>query len=412
MSGLTTVSQRESLAAEFSRRLPTRAISDPQWVPEVVDTVLQAARENHASDVHLVPDAAGLRMAWRLDGVLQEVARFPLEAAPRIIARLKVMAQLLTYRTDVPQEGAIRDGAPEDEVRVSTFPTLFGEKGVIRLFAGARRLTQLADLGFAPSTLEVLRGLLQETGGALLVTGPAGSGKTTTVYACLRELVACYRGCRSLTSIEDPIETVVEGVAQSQVHPASGFDLGTALRSLVRQDPEVILVGEIRDRLVAETVFQAALTGHLILTTFHAGSAAEGVSRLVDMGIEPYQLRSGLLGIVSQRLVRKLCDCSQIGSSSEERLGLPIEQWRVPVGCEECHGTGYRDRLLLSELLVPENSELRRAILAREDSDEIERLAVAGGMQTLWQARCEAIQSGRTTPAEVRRVLGFRGFHP
>jgi hypothetical protein len=224
-----------------------------------------------------------------------------------VVARLKVLAELLTYRTDVPQEGRIRGGPGDVEMRVSTFPTLFGEKAVVRLFAGPGRFLRPEDLGLPPEIRATLGRLLGETSGAILLAGPAGSGKTTTIYACLRELVAASAGTRSLATLEDPIEVAVPGVAQAQVNPAAGFDLGAGLRSLLRQDPEVIAVGEIRDRATAEVAFQAALTGHLVLSTFHAGSAAGVVGRLSDMGIEPYVLRSGVRAIICQRLVRTLC---------------------------------------------------------------------------------------------------------
>ena len=405
---------------------------------EIVDALLSSAQAAGASDVHLIPDSAGSQVCWRIDGVLHEVARIGAEIAPNVVARLKVLAELLTYRTEVPQEGRIRTegGSPGagaaagsrdergietgesseggsrhgvssySEMRLSTFPTLYGEKAVVRLFVGSGAFRELDQLGLPEEIRGGLGDLLLESGGVILVCGPAGSGKTTTIYAALRELVDKSRGERSLVSLEDPIEAVVSGVAQSQVNPAAGFDYETGLKSLMRQDPEVILVGEIRDRLTAETVFQAALTGHLVLTTFHAGSAAGAVCRLSDMGIEPYLLRTGVLGIVAQRLVRKLCECSVEESSKEDRMGLDVKSCRVPVGCEKCRGTGYSGRLLLAEFLRPEG-DLGRAILSRSDADELESLAVESGMKTRWTNACEAVEAGLTSPAEVRRVFGF-----
>ena len=216
-------------------------------------------------------------------------------------------------------------------MRLSTFPTLYGEKAVVRLFAGAGRFLRLDDLGLPDEVREALGALLAETSGAIVLSGPAGSGKTTTIYACLRELVAATAGRRSLATLEDPIEVAVPGVTQSQVNLAAGFTLETGLRSLLRQDPEVIVVGEIRDRPTAETAFQASLTGHLVLTTFHAGSAAGALGRLADMGIEPYLLRSGVLAVVSQRLLRRLCpDCRRETSDPAARLGLPVRPGVCP----------------------------------------------------------------------------------
>lgn len=380
---------------------------DPQYAVQAVDRILAAGRRHGASDLHLQPTADGLELRLRLDGVLQPAGRVPAAVAGNVTSRLKVLAELLTYRTDVPQEGRIRRPQDDVEMRVSSFPTLFGERTVVRFFAGAQRYQQLDDLGLPDGVLASLRQLLGETSGAVLVTGPAGSGKTTTVYACLRELAASGGARRSLVSLEDPIEVAVPGVAQSQVNPAAGFDLATGLRFLMRQDPEVIMVGEIRDRPTAEAAFQASLTGHLLLSTFHAGSAAEAISRLSDLGIEPYLLRSGVLAILCQRLARRLCPCAQTTSDPDARLGLPVEEVRVPVGCDACGGTGYRGRLLLVEMLTPERTELGRAILSRSDTAALERLAVECGMVTRWQRAYEAVRAGLTSAQEVRRVLGF-----
>jgi type II secretory ATPase GspE/PulE/Tfp pilus assembly ATPase PilB-like protein len=327
--------------------------------------------------------------------------------ASNVVARLKVLAELLTYRSDLPQEGRIRGATSEGEVRVSTFPTLHGEKAVVRLFAGSGRFLRLNDLGLPDEVRDGLAAALRETSGAVLLTGPAGSGKTTTIYACLRELVDTSQGRRSLATLEDPIEVAVSGVTQSQVNSGAGFDLATGLRSLLRQDPEVIVVGEVRDRITAEVAFQASLTGHLLLTTFHAGSAVGAMARLSDMGIEPYLLRSGLLAIVSQRLVRSLCECSKRDDDPRARLGLPVAQVRVPVGCPSCGGSGYRGRMILAELLEPEKAGLGPSILARADIRTLEAEAIRGGMIGRWRRACEAIERGWTSPAEVRRVLGF-----
>ena len=210
----------------------------------------------------------------------------------------------------------------------------------------------------------------------ILLAGPAGGGKTTTIYACLRELAASTRGTRSLASLEDPIEMAVPGVAQSQVNPSAGFDLAAGLRSILRQDPEVIAVGEIRDRNTADAAFGASLTGHLILTTFHAGSAAGAVGRLSDMGIEPYVLRSGVLAVVGQRLVRTLCpSCARDAASEEDFLGLDVSRAKLAVGCGECGNSGYRGRMPLAEILVPGRSDVGRAILDRTDVDRVEKAA-------------------------------------
>jgi type II secretory ATPase GspE/PulE/Tfp pilus assembly ATPase PilB-like protein len=384
----------------------------PRYAVEVVDLLLAEARRRGASDIHLQPTADGLDVRWRIDGVLQPSALLPAAVAPNVVSRLKVLADLLTYRNDVPQEGRIRGLPGEVEMRLSTFPTLFGEKAVVRLFAGAGRFLRLDDLGLPDEVGAALGRLLAETSGAIVLSGPAGSGKTTTIYACLRELVAATGGRRSISTLEDPIEVAVPGVTQSQVNLAAGFTLETGLRSLLRQDPEVIVVGEIRDRPTAETAFQASLTGHLVLTTFHAGSAAGALGRLADMGIEPYLLRSGVLAVVSQRLLRTLCpDCRREAPDPSARLGLPVRRVFVPVGCEACAGTGFRGRMVLAEMLLPDRGEIGRAILARTDVGELERCALAAGMVSRWNRACAAVEDGKTAPAEVRRVLGVSALN-
>jgi len=438
-----------SLPDHFQQRLSGLDVRQPEHVSQIVEALLRAACEAGASDVHLLPDADSLRMSWRLDGVLHPVAAFPNEIKANVVARLKVLADLLTYRSDVPQEGRIRQtaGGPADsniEMRVSTFPTLFGEKAVVRLFVGSGQFSRLNDLGLPTDIATELPRLLAETSGLLIVSGPAGSGKTTTLYACLREIVgevSCQLSVvscqlpvdddprstihdprsstvhrplsnvprRSVVTLEDPVEAVLPGAAQSQINAAAGFDFATGLRSVMRQDPEVIMVGEVRDRLTAETVFQASLTGHLVLTTFHTGSAAETITRLFDIGIEPFQIRSGLRGVLCQRLVRRLCDCSVATDNPAARLGLDVTDVREPAGCANCRGTGYRGRLVIAELLRPDIENLGRAIMSGSDTLEIERLAIASGMVSFAGRACDAVTAGVTSPAEIRRTFGFRG---
>jgi general secretion pathway protein E len=419
-------------ASDLTAQLARLDSASPLYATQFVEAVLAAARQRGASDVHLQPTPAGLSLRWRVDGVLQPIGEFPRGTAADVVTRLKVLAQLLTYRTDVPQEGRI--AAPgECEMRVSTFPTLHGERAVVRLFTAEQAFLYPQDLGLPGEIETALLQALAETSGALLVSGPAGSGKTTTVYACLRHAARASHGCRSLVSLEDPIEMALPGVSQSQVSPAAGFDYPTGLRSLMRQDPEAILVGEIRDAETAITAFQASLTGHLVLSTLHAGSAASGLSRLIDMGIEPYLLRSGLRGMLNQRLVRRLCECasdsplagtkpgpgavhSNVGAGSQGAgflpaetafLGLPIKSARFAAGCPACSHTGYRGRMVLAEALPPLSEELGQAVLARRDAVELHRLAIAAGMTSVFQRACAAVEMGQTDAAEIRRVLGF-----
>lgn len=389
----------------------TLAQLDPaggRYASDAVDLVLAAAKEIGASDVHWQPIADGLEVRWRVDGVLQPLAAIPSRPAPNVIARLKVMAELLTYRTDVPQEGRIRGIPGEVEMRLSTFPTVFGEKAVVRLFTSPERFLRLTDLGLPADVAAGLSSALEETSGAIVVAGPAGSGKTTTLYACLRELAARRPGERSLVTLEDPVEAIVPGVAQSQVNPAVGLTLEIGLKSLLRQDPEVLAIGEVRDRSTAEIALQAALTGHLTLTTFHAGGACEVIGRLLDMGIEPYAVRSGLRAVIALRLLRRLCPaCAEPSSCAEDLLGLPLSHARLPRGCDDCRRTGYLGRILLAELLPTESELIGRAILDRVDVRRLESIASDSGMIHRWQRAILAIETGLTSPAEVRRSLGL-----
>jgi general secretion pathway protein E len=363
-------------------------VKSPLYAMQFVERLLTAAQEAGVSDVHLQPTPQGIFVRWRIDGVLQPLGEFSRGTAADVVSRLKVMAELLTYRTDSPQEGRIR-AIDSVEMRVSTFPTLHGERAVVRLFAAESRYLYLSDLGLPADIETALASVIGETSGTVLITGPAGSGKTTTAYACLREIMRSSAAQRSIVTLEDPIEAALPGVSQSQVQPAAGFTLAAGLRSLMRQDPEVILVGEIRDAETTQTVFQAALTGHLVISTMHAGSAAGAVSRLLDMGVEPYLPTSGLRAVLNQRLVRKLCGCTG--------------------GCDACRHTVYRGRLALAEMLPPFGGELRQAILDRRDTSELACVAAKSGMVSLGDRAAAAIEANQTNAAEVRRVFGFSG---
>jgi len=399
-----------SVAESISISEQLRAL-DPgnaEYATKFVEQLLTAARANSASDIHLQPTQQGLDVRWRLDGVLQPIGNFPRGEAADIVNRLKVLAELLTYRSDVPQEGRIRHQQPGHvEVRVSTFPTLHGERAVVRMFAAVGDYLHVDTLGLPDTTTDRLQLLLSETAGAIVISGPAGSGKTTTAYACLRELVRQADHGRSIVSLEDPIEVAVDGVAQSQVNSTGDFDLAAGLRSMMRQDPEVILVGEMRDRPTAEATFQASLTGHLVISTFHAASAAGAISRLSDMGIEPYLLRSGILAILGQRLVRRLCECKEPADQDPSELGLRATKAWAARGCPNCLGSGYRGRFVIAEILESSATELGRAILSRDDSGQLELLAIEAGMVPLRQRAVQAVESGQTSIQEVRRVLGF-----
>lgn len=396
---------------EIGELLRSLEIASADYATQFVDHLLHAALAAGASDVHLQPTQTGLDVLWRRDGVLQRIGEFPSGESTDVVTRLKVLAELLTYRSDTPQEGRIRSPQSSAEMRVSTFPILYGERAAVRIFAGASHHLYVGDLGFPGSIVSELQQQLQVTSGAILITGPAGSGKTTTAYACLRQLVQDGQQTRSILTLEDPIEVAVNGIVQAQVNENAQLDLAHGLRSLLRQDPEVLLVGEIRDRQTAEVTMEASLTGHLVLTTFHAGSAATAISRLLDMGIEPYLLQSGIQGILSQRLLRRLCECKQLVTEEKDRMGLDIDQSFRAVGCDKCQGIGYRGRIAVAELLTPAPSEMGRAILSRRSAAELQELAEQSGLVTCWQRAFQAVRAGDTSAAEVRRVFGLRaGF--
>lgn len=379
--------------SDLQSRLDDVSVPKAERAGKLIDLILAEAESRGASDVHFEPTAKAVEVRFRMDGVLQPMAALNAELAPNIVARLKVLAELLTYRIDIPQEGSIRkeSGRNGAEMRVSTFPTIHGEKVVVRLFDATGQVLDLNQLGFPAALLEELRRLLDERSGAMLLTGPSGSGKTTTIYACLRHLVRSGAIGRHIVTIEDPVEQVIDGVSQSQVRPGTEFDFARGLRSLLRQDPEVIMIGEVRDRETAAIAIEAALTGHLVISTLHAGSACGVVGRLLEMGIEPYLLTSSLKGILNQRLVRRLCpDCWT--SAAKEGPG-----------CDQCAGTGFRGRILLAELLTLDE-RLRQAILARSDTAGLECAANRPGRQTIWAAAEQA----PTTMAEIERVLGPR----
>jgi type II secretory ATPase GspE/PulE/Tfp pilus assembly ATPase PilB-like protein len=414
---------------EIDNLLSSRNPDDPEYAMVVVDQLLQQAAAAGASDLHFQPTGHGLSLKWRIDGVLQQIGAVPKQVSGNVVVRLKVMAGLLTYQTHLPQEGRIaQDGdmakaaepdqaATTLEIRVSTFPTLFGEKVVARLLpSGDQSFARVGDLGLSRDVVDGLLHALSQTSGALLIVGPAGSGKTTTAYACLREILARSQARRNITSMEDPVEVVVEGVAQSEVAEKVGFDLVSGLRSLVRQDPDVIFVGEIRDPATANIAYQAALTGQLVVTTFHASDAATAVSRLVDMGVPPYVLRSATNCVVAQQLVRRLCACATESSAAgatenptDSALGLSVDRWRLPQGCADCQQTGYRGRQVAAEMLRLDSAQVAAAIQPGIDARQLAAIAAAHGMQTLDQRALELVTGGQTSPAELIRVFGLVG---
>jgi general secretion pathway protein E len=393
--------------AEDAERLRDLASEAP--VIRLVNQLIGRAVETQASDIHIEPFEDRLRVRFRYDGVLHEANSQPARLAPAITSRIKIMARLDIAERRLPQDGRIRLAVRGQEVdfRVSTIPSLHGETVVMRVLDRTAVAFDYAELGLAAPVVARLRAALDLPNGIVLVTGPTGSGKTTTLYAGLRALNS---EARKVVTVEDPIEYQLAGINQIQVKPQIGLTFAALLRSILRQDPDVIMVGEIRDLETAQIAAQAALTGHLVLSTLHTNSAAATITRLRDMGLEDYLLTAVLRGVLAQRLVRKLClACRRATPAPAEltaRLGVTTEApllWHA-VGCPQCRGTGYRGRLAIAEYLHPD-AEIERLVFARADQAAIERAAVAAGMTTMRQAGIAAALAGVTTVEEVTRSL-------
>lgn len=377
----------------------------------LVNFILARAIERGASDIHLEPYEKVLRVRYRIDGVLEDVESPPRRLQTAVVSRVKIMARLNIAESRLPQDGRVklRIGGQEIDFRVSTVPTLHGESVVIRILDQASVPLDMGTLGFSPETLAAFRPMVSMPYGMVLVTGPTGSGKTTTLYAALQEIRSAER---KVITIEDPVEYQVPGVIQIQVKPQIGLTFASGLRSIVRQDPDVILVGEIRDRETAEIAVHSALTGHMVLSTLHTNDAAGAVTRLLEMGVEEYLLPSCLMGILAQRLVRTICgNCSaprEVSRAFREEVvretgAFPEGELRVGRGCEACAGTGYRGRAGIFELL-PVTEGVKELILSRADAGAIRSRAVSEGMRLLRDDGWEKVRRGITTVEEVVRV--------
>jgi len=383
-------------AGKSSGRGPA-AGDDAADVVALVDDLLARAVEAGASDVHFEPTARGLTVKFRLDGALSVFEELPRAVADGVVARLKVLGGLLTYRNDVPQEGRLDrpGGADVLEKRLAVFPTIHGERAVVRIFYAERELTDLDALGLPGHILAALKRIASAGEGVVLLTGPAGSGKSTTLAALLRHILARWPG-RSIVTLEDPVERHVEGATQVQIPPRGEMTFPLALRSLLRQDPEVLMIGEIRDAETARIAVEAGLTGHLLLSTMHSGAPAGALLRLLEMGVEPYQVTSSIRAVVNQRLLRRLCrHCRRTGPGGRRR----------PVGCEACLGTGYRGRTLIAEM-VELDGRLRKAVLAKADLETLTEMLARRGHMDLRAAGMALVADGTTAVEEVRRLCG------
>ena len=386
-------------------------------VVRAVNDMFEKAVELRASDIHIEPFRTGLVIRLRVDGLLRVVPTPP-EALPQaLISRIKILAGLNIAERRLPQDGAarVRVARSEIDVRVAIMPTQHGESAVIRLLAKERGLLAIEKLGFAVHDETKLRHLLTLPHGMIIVTGPTGSGKTTTLATVLSIL---NEPTRKILTIEDPVEYEIQGVNQTQAKPAIGLTFATALRSFVRQDPDVIMVGEIRDSETAQIAIHAALTGHLVLTTLHTETAAAAVPRLLDLGVEGFLLKSTLRAVIAQRLVRQLCDrckrkrdLSPADFAADPRysaVGLKVgETLYEPGSCERCGGTGYRGRIGVFEVLQV-SEEVRQQIGAHSDAVSIDKTAIQAGMTTMVDDGAAKCRAGMTSPAEVLRVTTIR----
>lgn len=381
-------------------------------VVRLVNLLIQRAVESRASDIHIEPFENSLRVRYRIDGVLRDVEAPPARSTAAVISRFKIMAKLNIAERRLPQDGRIqlRIQGRELDLRVSTVPTLYGESVVLRLLDKGSVVLDFDSLGFQGSTLERFLRVLEMPHGIIIVTGPTGSGKSTTLYTALHKL---NTPDRKIVTVEDPVEYQLEGINQIQVKPQIGLTFAGALRSIVRQDPDVIMIGEMRDRETAGIAVQSALTGHLVLSTLHTNDAAGGVTRLLDMGVEDYLLTSTVNGILAQRLVRTLCKhCAEpyeampeiieeleLHRFSEEK---PVMLYR-PVGCEHCNGIGYHGRAAIMEFLVM-SDPIRRLVLQHADAGDIQDQAQKEGMRIMYEDGLLKALSGLTTIEEVIRV--------
>ena len=379
----------------------------------LVNNIILDAAQQKASDIHIEPWESTVPIRLRISGILRELTHLPHEFLDRIAGRLKVMADLVTYETELPQEG--RAPASPDfgnvELRVSIFPTVRGEKIVVRLFDPQNRSFDLDTLGFVSDTIENFKTLIRQPSGLILLNGPTGSGKTTAIYSALCHLIDAHGPTISISTVEDPVEFNLPMISQSQISNSRGFTYPKALRSLMRQDPEAIMIGEIRDPETAAIAVQAGLTGHMVISTIHSDSTAGVYARLINMDIEPFLLASSITGVLGLRLLRTICPrCKTIDQPKPEHLTLLPEgfveetAFYTGAGCDSCSQTGYHGRVAVTELL--NSSELvREGVIQKLRTSKLHDIAIKQGMITLWQNAMAKVQRGITSLEEVIRVI-------
>ncbi|MEW6709899.1 MAG: ATPase, T2SS/T4P/T4SS family [Candidatus Riflebacteria bacterium] len=383
---------------------------DKQSIIQLVNLIITRAIKEKASDIHIEPDETLLRTRFRIDGMLQEVMALPKTFEAAAISRCKVMAELDIAEKRVPQDGRIKLQLNDREIdlRVSTYPTLRGEKVVMRILDKSMVVFGLEELGFPDDTLKQFSGLIKKPNGIVLVTGPTGSGKTSTLYAALQKIKDTTI---NIVTIEDPVEYQLANINQGQINPKAGFTFAGGLRSILRQDPDVIMVGEIRDYDTAEVAIRAALTGHLVFSTLHTNDSAGAMTRLIDMGVEPFLVASSIIGVMAQRLIRTICEeCKEEyipAAAVIKRSKLLYQAGKTQVfrgkGCQKCNQTGYRGRTTVTELLVP-TERIKELIVEKAATSVIKNEAMKQGMRTLRQDGLAKVLRGITTLSEVIRV--------
>ncbi len=412
--------ENKAVAEEYSRQreeeyghLDDEEIenADVETAPMVilVKKMIEQAARQRASDIHIEPLMDRVRVRNRIDGVLAEVGSYPLNMLNAIITRVKIIGGMDIAEKRQPQDGRATQivDRTEYDIRISTLPTTFGEKCVMRLTSKVALTRDKKLLGFSESDLRKFDQLLSNPYGIILATGPTGSGKSTTLYTALSEL---NKEDVNILTVEDPVEANIDGINQVQVNPKAGLTFASALRSFLRQDPDIIMVGEIRDSETAAIAVQASITGHLVVSTVHTNSAASTVGRLVDMGVEPYLLADALVGVIAQRLVRRLCTCckKRLAQREEKRLlGITDDQEvsiNEPYGCSQCGDTGYRGRIGVYEIM-PTSRAIREAIASTVPKEELEMVAIGEGMSTLRMSTARLVLEGVTSMDEMRRII-------
>ncbi len=400
--------EEQAQEAEFNEE-DLKDLSSDAPVIRLVNHLFERVMDLNASDIHFEPEEHSFNIRCRVDGIMQQIETLPVSAQPPVTSRLKLMAKLDIGEKRLPQDGRIEYtlGKKKIDMRVSTLPGVHGESVVLRILDRSDILVDLEQLGMPPQVLKDWQKMIRQPHGMILVTGPTGSGKTTTLYGTLEKISSKQQ---KMITVEDPVEYQLEGITQIQVNSKIGLNFASGLRSIVRQDPDVIMIGEIRDQETASIAIESALTGHLVFSTLHTNDAAGAISRLQDMGVEPYLISSSMLAIQAQRLVREICPkcTTEYKMTDVEAKLLDIEVDEIPIirkgkGCNHCGGTGYRGRIGLYELLII-SDDIRHLINTGADSNDIREKAVAQGMLTLRQDALSKLAAGVTSVEEVVRV--------